>query len=156
MVYKTKMYVAFDGDKDMKYYNTLKMWSDNNRIDFSLNNAHDLKQARDTSLPESIKRSLRDRIRASKMMILIVGKETHHHTKFVKYEVEYAQSLKMPIILVVVNGGILPRSWFANYPAIKVPFKLDRINFALAHWPKKLQEHLSNSDVGIWQYNYDE
>lgn len=73
MVYRTKMYVAFDGNKDMKYYNTLKMWSNNNEIDFSLNNAHDLKQARDTSLPESIKRSLRDRIQVSKIMLLIVG-----------------------------------------------------------------------------------
>ena len=152
MVYRTKMYVAFDGNKDMKYYNTLKMWSNNNEIDFSLNNAHDLKQARDTSLPESIKRSLRDRIQVSKIMLLIGGEETHHHTKFVKYEVEYAQSLGMPIILAVIDGGVLPNSWFTKYPAIQVPFKLERINFAIANWPEKSKGHVRKGDVGIWHY----
>lgn len=56
MVYKTKTYVAFDAGNDMNYYNTLKMWSSNKKIDFILNNAHDLKSARDSSLSESIKR----------------------------------------------------------------------------------------------------
>lgn len=37
-------------------------------------------------------------------MILIVGKETYRHIKFVKYEVEYAKSLNVPIILGVVDS----------------------------------------------------
>ncbi|MBS7577990.1 MULTISPECIES: TIR domain-containing protein [unclassified Enterococcus] len=152
MVYKTKTYIAFDGGNDMNYYNTLKMWSNNDKINFKLNNAHDLKSALDSSLPESIKRSLRERIQSSKIMILIVGKETHHHIKFVKYEVEYAKSLNMPIILAVIDGGILPKSWFFDYPVIQVPFKLENINLAMNDWPLKFQQHKKQRDVGIWQY----
>lgn len=152
MVYKTKTYVAFDGGNDMNYYQTLKMWSNNDKIDFTLNNAHDLKQARDSSLQDSIKRSLRERIQSSKVMILIVGKETHHHIKFVKYEVEYAKSLNIPIILAVIDGGVLPKSWFTDYPVIEVPFKLEKINLAMNSWPIKFPKHKKNGDVGIWRY----
>ncbi|WP_321383514.1 TIR domain-containing protein [uncultured Enterococcus sp.] len=152
MVYKTKTYVAFDGSNDINYYKTMKMWSENDKIDFTLNNAHDLKQARDSSLPESIKRSLRERIQASKIMILIVGKETHHHTKFVKYEVNYAQSLNIPIIMAVVKDGVLPTSWFNDYPAIKIPFELDQINLAINDWPTNFLKHLKKGDTGIWHY----
>lgn len=152
MVYKTKTYVAFDAGNDMNYYNTLKMWSSNKKIDFILNNAHDLKSARDSSLSESIKRSLRERIQASKVMILIVGKETYRHIKFVKYEVEYAKSLNVPIILGVVDSGVLPESWFIDYPVIQVPFKLDTINLAMNDWPLKFLKHKKNGDTGIWHY----
>lgn len=152
MAYKTKTYVAFDSGNDMDYYKTLKMWSNNVNIDFILNNAHDLKSARDSSLPESIKRSLRERIQASKVMILIVGKETHHHIKFVKYEIEYAKSLNIPIILTVIDGGVLPKSWFTDYPTIQVPFKLEDINLAMNNWPNSFQKHRKNKDVGIWSY----
>jgi len=152
MVYKTKTYVAFDGGNDMDYYKTLKMWSNNANIDFTLNNAHDLKSARDSSLPESIKRSLRERIQASKVMILLVGKETHHHIKFVKYEIEYAKSINIPIILAVIDGGVLPKAWFTDYAVIQVPFKLNDIKLAMNDWPLKSQKHKKNGDVGIWHY----
>lgn len=153
MVYKTKTYVAFDGTNDMTYYRTLKMWSENDNINFTLNNAHDLKSSRDSSLPETIKRSLRERIQASKVMILIVGKETHHHTKFVKYEIEYAKSLNIPIILAIVDNGVTPKSWFNDYPVIEVPFKLKDINYAMNNWPISFKTHNKNGDVGIWHYN---
>lgn len=152
MVYKTKTYVAFDAGNDMNYYNTLKMWSNNIKIGFSLNNAHDLKSARDSSLAESIKRSLRERIQASKIMILIVGKETYRHIKFVKYEIDYAKSRNIPIILTVVDDGVLPKSWFTDYPVIQVPFKLEKINLAMGDWPSKFVQHQKKGDVGIWHY----
>ena len=152
MVYKTKTYVAFDGDSEMAYYKTMKMWDQNNSIDFNLHNAHDIKQARDTSSDDSIKRSLRERIRASKVLILIVGKETHHHTRFVKYEVEYAQSLNLPIILDVLENGVIPRAWFENYPAITVPFKLDSIKLALNEWPASTNSKPNGKNVGFYHY----
>jgi len=48
--YRNKLYVAFDGDEDMHWYNTLKMWRDNENIDFGFYDAHDINIARDSSL----------------------------------------------------------------------------------------------------------
>ncbi len=62
MAYRNKLYAAFDGDEDMDYYNILRAWRDNENIDFSFYDAHDLNIARDSSLTESIKVQLRERM----------------------------------------------------------------------------------------------
>lgn len=49
------------------------------KLDF--HDAHELKQARDTSLPCSIKASLKSRMDASKVFVLIVGDHTDSITK---------------------------------------------------------------------------
>lgn len=76
MLYRTRTYVAADwtGDSDaveqLYKWNTSKYWS----LHFS--DAHDLTQARDSSLNCSIKDSLAQRLNASKTFILIVGDNT--------------------------------------------------------------------------------
>lgn len=55
MSYRNKVYVAFDGDNDMSYYNLLKAWNANENIDFTFYDAHSINTARDSSLEESIK-----------------------------------------------------------------------------------------------------
>ncbi len=67
MAYRNKTYVAFDGDTDMRSYNLMKAWKQNDNTDFNFHNAHDLKQSRDSSSEDSIKRSLRDRMNNSKV-----------------------------------------------------------------------------------------
>lgn len=81
MVYRTKTYIAADWDNDQDAVNKLHEWNDNDYWSFSFHDAHQLKQARDTSLPCSIKRSLKDRMDASKTFILIVGDHTVTVTK---------------------------------------------------------------------------
>ncbi len=76
MPHRNKLYVAFDGDNDMNYYRTLQMWGANKKIDFNFLNAHDLNTARDTSLTESIKARLRERMINSKAVLLLVGDGT--------------------------------------------------------------------------------
>ncbi|QCZ50337.1 hypothetical protein [Levilactobacillus brevis] len=54
MAYRNKVYVAFDGDNDMRYYELMRGWSV--KDDFEFNDAHDLHSARDSSTEESIKK----------------------------------------------------------------------------------------------------
>ncbi len=74
-------YIAADWDNDIEVVNQLRKWnnSDNYSLDFS--DAHDLRQARDTSLYCSIKSSLNERLKASKTFVLIVGEHTNNLTK---------------------------------------------------------------------------
>ena len=67
MYYRTRTYDAVDA---------LHWWNDSSRYGLSFSDAHELKQARDTSLNCSIKRSLAERLDASKTFILIVGNHT--------------------------------------------------------------------------------
>jgi hypothetical protein len=77
MVYRTRTYIAADWDGDSDAVQQLHKWNNSNYFNLSFTDAHDLKQARDSSLNCSIKRSLADRLDASKTFVLIVGSSTN-------------------------------------------------------------------------------
>lgn len=76
MYYRTRTYIAGDWDHDKDAVDALYWWNDSSRYGLSFSDAHELKQARDTSLNCSIKQSLSDRLDASRTFILIVGEHT--------------------------------------------------------------------------------
>ena len=88
----------------MHYYRLMQAWHQNDRSPFSFFNAHDLNMARDTSQEASIKRQLRTRLVNSKVLVVLVGERTRYLTKFVRWEMEQALQLSMPIVAVNLNG----------------------------------------------------
>jgi hypothetical protein len=104
MAYRNKLYTTFDGDTDMWAYRMLQAWAANGSIDFSFYNAHDLNTARDGSLTESIKEQLRERLRNSKLMLILVGENTKGLRKFVPWEIESAHKRELPIVVANLNG----------------------------------------------------
>ena len=139
MAYRNKTYICFDGDTDMKYYRLMTAWAENERFSFDFHNAHDLNSARDSSLEESIKRQLRERFANSKLLIVLIGEKTKGLTKFVKWEMEVALRLGLPIIGVNINGS---RSRDDRCPptirdqlAVYVPFGMKIVEYAMLHWP---------------------
>ena len=64
-MYRTRTYIAGDWDHDKDAVDALYWWNDNSRYGLSFLDAHELKQARDTSLNCSIKKSLAERLNAS-------------------------------------------------------------------------------------------
>lgn len=73
---RTKTYIAGDWDHDDKAVKMLHYWNNSSKYGLSFSDAHDLTQARDTSLKCSIKRSLAYRMNESKTFVLIVGEQT--------------------------------------------------------------------------------
>ena len=73
MYYRTRTYIAGDWDHDKDAVEALHRWNESSKYGLSFSDAHELKQAKDTSLNCSIKRSLAERLDASKTFILIVG-----------------------------------------------------------------------------------
>ena len=103
MAYRNKTYIAFDGDEDIRYYRLMTAWAAHPGFDFDIYDAHDLNTARDSSQEESIKRQLRERFANSKAFVLLIGEKTKNLTKFVKWEIETAVRLELPIIAVNLN-----------------------------------------------------
>lgn len=139
MSYKNKTYIAFDGDNDMKYYRMMTALASNQYIDFDFYNAHELNCSHDWARTESIKRQLHERLENSKLFILLIGTSTKRLTRFVKYEVETAMRMNLPIICVNFNGNReidnFSPDWFGDYPRIYVPFKERIIKYAMDNWP---------------------
>ena len=76
MAYRTKTYIAGDWDEDSNLIEKLEEWNNSRRLNLHYLPAHDLCSARDSSLNCNIKKSLRERLDASKTFVLIVGAHT--------------------------------------------------------------------------------
>lgn len=157
MAYKNKTYIAFDGDTDMHYYRLMAAWKANDGIDFNFHNAHDLNTARDSSQEESIKRQLRERFANSKIFIILIGEKTKNLFKFVKWEIEAALKLGLPIVAVNLNDV---RNRDDRCPpvlrdelAIYVPFKLKIIEYAMNNWPASHAQFKLEGKAGPYKYN---
>ena len=158
MAYKNKTFVSFDGDKDIHYYRLMCAWKQNDSSSFNFYDAHDISAARDTSNEETIKRSLRTRLSSTKVFVLLVGENTRYLYKFVRWEIEQAISLNLPIIVVNLNGlrsldSDRCPSIVRNELAIHISFKSAILQHALENWPYKHQELKNQFKTGSYYYN---
>lgn len=157
MAYRNKTYVAFDGDRDIRYYYLMKAWKDNENSSFNFYDAHDLNEARDTSTEETIKAHLRQRMSNARTFVLLVGEGTRYLYKFVKWEIEQALNRDLPVIAVNLNGvrGMdddrCPPT-LANQLAIHVPFKQSIVEYTLDHWPESDLQHRTKGESGPYYY----
>lgn len=157
MPYRNKTYVCFDGDTDMAYYRLMCAWKHNDAIPFNFYNAHDLNTARDTSQEESIKYQLRERLKNSKVFVVLIGEKTRYLFKFVRWEMEQALDMGMPIIAVNLNG-LRQRDSTRCPPilrdalAIHISFNASILQHALENWPATHTELLRQGKVGPYYY----
>jgi hypothetical protein len=140
MSYKDTTYIIFDGDKDRWAYARMKGWKSLENIDFDFRDAHDLKQIRDWSLPDTVRRTLRQRFSTADQAIVLIGDETRSHHRFVRWEMEVALGLDLPIIAVNLNNmrqmdsDLCPPILRKEY-VVHVPFKMRIIKYALDNFP---------------------
>lgn len=157
MAYRNKFYACFDGDNDIIYYRLLTAWNENDNIEFSFNDAHALSQARDSSSEETIKRSLKERLKNSKALVVLVGKNTKNLYKFVRWEIEQAIGMDLPIIVVNLNkkrymDEELCSPILKNALAVHISFEQKIIGFAMTDWLISLQAHKRNAHNGPVYY----
>ncbi|MCS4242725.1 hypothetical protein M2418_002251 [Rhizobium sp. BIGb0125] len=140
----------------MRYYRLMTAWAANENFSFNFYNAHDLNYARDTSLEESIKRQLRERFANSKLFLVLIGNNTRYLTKFVKWEMEVALRLGLPIIGVNLNGSrtkdeLCPPA-IRNELAVYVPFSAKILEYAMKNWAVDHAQYKRQSKVGGYEY----
>ena len=140
MAYKNKVYVSFDGDNDIHYYWLMKAWRQNDNTYFNFYDAHDLNTARDSSQEESIKRQLRVRFQHTKTFVILIGQSTRYLYKFVRWEMEQALALDLPIIGVNLNGSRYQDTErcppiIRDKLAIHISFNAAILQHALENWP---------------------
>lgn len=76
MPYRTKTYIAGEWTGDSAAIEQLYKWNDGDRWSFHFVDAHANRQCYDSSKPCTIKDNLRDRMRRSKVFVLVVGNDT--------------------------------------------------------------------------------
>jgi hypothetical protein len=142
MAYRNGTYVAFHANgtdipinSDIKYYNLLKAWTAKTDDDFTMINSHDkASSVRDSSKKETLRRSLLERLRNSKNMVLVIGETTRFDTDWVPFEIIQAiDNYKIPIIAAytVWERRILNAKGLSNY------------------WPKALADRINNGTAKV-------
>lgn len=142
MAYRNGTYVAFHangtnipGESDMKYYQLMRAWSAKPDDDFTLVNSHEKVAAvRDSSLAITLRRSLHERLRNSKNMVLIIGKTTKTDTDWVPFEIENAvDKYEIPIIAAYVDFST----------PIRDPSALS------SYWPAALKSRIESGTASV-------
>jgi hypothetical protein len=158
MSYRNKTYIIFDADNDIKHYRLMTAWNKNSKIDFNFYDAYNLNNLRGWSSEETIKRKLRERMKNTKQAIVLVGDSTRYLYKYVKWEIEIAISMDIPIIAVNLNKlnkehANTPPVLKKNAYFVSVPFELKKIKHALDNFPieyKKNKNEAPYSKTYSW------
>lgn len=141
MSYRNKTYVAF-ASEDIHNYRLMQAWRSSKHIEFDFIDAHDINQARDTSLPETIKTRLRERMNNAKQVVLLgsaaAKRKGGNGTSFLAYEVAAILRLNLPVVVANLDGGryvsesLIPKPLLdADYYSLSVSFQPAIIKLAL-------------------------
>ncbi len=132
-------YVIFDGDNDKWAYAYMKGWKENRNIDFSYQDAHDLDNMTSRAQDEQyVKSNLRERMKQSTAVIVLVGEKTKNLYKYVKWELELALELGLPIIAANLNktngqdNDRCPATIRDKACVVHIPYTLEAIKHAMS------------------------
>jgi hypothetical protein len=159
MSYKNKTYIAF-ASEDIKYYRMMEAWRDNDKIEFSFFDAHELFVSRDSSTAETIKRNLRARLKNAKQVVLLgsadAKKKGGDGSSFLAHEIEVIKEFDLPIIVANLDGdrtvdrNFIPKPLLdVDYYTMSVSFQMKIIKYALDHHP---EAYPTNRGKGPHQY----
>ena len=134
-------YVIFDGDKDKWAYAYMKGWKVNERVEFEFQDAHDLDNMTGVASNEAyVKARLKERLQKSKSVIVLIGESTKNLYKYVRWEIELAIGLGLPIIAVnlnesrVLDDNLCP-AILRHQCVVHIAYKRAIIKHALDNWP---------------------
>ncbi len=147
MAYRNGTYVAFHAGgtsdptaSDIKYYNMMKAWDENSKIDFSFTNSHDKTSAvRDSSKRVTLERSIKERLNNSKNFVLILTDITKEDTDWVPFEIRYAvDECDLPIIAAYPKKDyVLKPSELSGYWPVAFSSRIDKKSLKAIHIPFK-------------------
>lgn len=159
MAYRNGNYIAFDGlgetdptKSDFRYYASIQAWAAGKGHDFKYINSHDKTSAvRDSSLRVTLEARIRERLAASKNVVIILSDKTRQSGSMLSYEIEKAvDTFELPLICAYtgLDKMMAPYEWSHRWPlalkeridngsarAIHIPFKklalLDALRFTV-------------------------
>jgi hypothetical protein len=157
MAYTNKTYVCFDADTDIHYYRLMTAWKENDKFEFDFHNAHEINNLRDGSSEATIKAKLRERLKNTKVLVVLIGENTKNLYKYVRWEIEWAIEFNIPIVAVNLNKkktidwNLCPPI-LKNELAIHIPFGHKIIDHALNNWPNSHMRHRKANETGNYHY----
>ena len=159
MSYRNKTYVAF-ASEDIKQYYMMKAWRENEHIEFSFYDAHNMFISLDSSKPETIKHNLRERMKNAKQVVLLgspVGRRKGSDgNSFLAHEIDVLMELNLPVVIAnldrdrTVDKNFIPQPLLDNgYYTMSVSFQPKIIRYALDNYASAFAR---SANEGPYQY----
>ncbi len=99
-----KVYVCFDGYNDFHYFQMMRAWKRDHKVDFDFYHAQNLNSPNAGDLEKLIKSKIEKQIQSANVFVVLIGESTRYLSEFVQWEMERAIALDKPIIGVNLNG----------------------------------------------------
>ena len=139
----------------------MEAWRENENIEFSFYDAHDLYISLDTSKPETIKRNLRERMKNAKQVVLLGSaagrRKGSNGTSFLAHEIKVLMEFNLPVVVAnldkdrTVDKGFIPSPLLdADYYTMSVSFQPKIIQYALNNYTLAFGKR---TNLGPYQYN---
>ena len=156
MVYRNKVYVSMDADNDIRYYYLMQAWRQSDHTAFNFADAHDINTILDKS-ELSIKSGLQERLRNTKVFVLLVGESTKYLYKYVRWEIEQALKRELPIIVVNLNGArgqdtARCPALLRDQLAVHINFTSKMLQHALENWPASDKQFRGRREIDSYHY----
>ncbi len=154
MAYRNGTYVAFNGcdttdptKSDIKYYNLIKGWNNNEEVDFDFINSHDKNsQVRDTSKKDTLIKRLKERISNSKNLLIIITENSNADRGLLNWEIEECvNNNDLPVIVAytMCDGKLSSTSEYKKYWPSSLKELIEKDNIKSMHIPFKKEPILS-------------
>jgi hypothetical protein len=154
-------YVVFDGDNDKWAYAYLNGWKSNKNIDFDYQDAHDLDTMTGRAQSEQyVKSKLRERMNKSTAVIVLIGDKTKNLYKYVRWELELALELGLPIIAANLNktngqdDRLCPAIIRGKACVVHIPYTLNAIKHAMGNFPNFYRGLRAQEKAATIRYSY--
>lgn len=138
-------YVIFDGDNDGWAYQYIRGWAANRRLDFGFKDSHNLDNMGPNAQNEQyVKRNLRTRMEGSTLALVLVGEKTKNLYRYVRWEIDVAMELNVPIVVVNLNKSRdvdearMPPI-LRGFCALHIAYRYRAIKHAIENWPRILR-----------------
>lgn len=121
----------------------MRGWRTNENVDFHFKDSHDLGAMTSRAQNEAyVKSELRKRMEASVQVMVMVGKATRYQYRYIRWELDLALELGLPIIAVNLNGKRLQDDHLCppiirDRCVVHVAYKMAIMKHALAFWPNQ-------------------
>lgn len=152
-------YVIFDGDNDKWAYGFMKGWNALPTVDFEFHDAHATdSMTANAQNEEYVKRNLRARFKGTHQVVVLIGEKTKNLYRYVRWEIETAIEMDLPIIAVNLNGRRNMDDEFCpailrNPNAVHVSFQLNIIKYALENFPHFYHNSVDKSKASQFHYS---
>lgn len=152
-----KIYVAFDGDNDIEYYNRLKEFKNQNGETYEFFDGYEFYPLLDKVNDDDLKQQVLQKVSQADIVIVLMGPTTKSMRRYIRWQVEGAINLGKPII--VVNENNIRAVDFDKCPALikkaltlHISFNEVILECALENWPSMHQGYVAKEKKGMFKF----